>query len=93
MRSIQDIISEQKALVDIHIASYELSYINEHFMSNQDNYYLSEGFGETVKKAKDAVVKFIKAVIQKIKDFVKKCVGSFVCLFRLYYILRKEDCQ
>ena len=77
MRNIYDIIAEQKAMVDINIASYDLQYTNEHFMMNQDTYYLQEGFKDSIKNIVKKVKEFIKKIIQKIKDLYRKVIGFF----------------
>lgn len=71
MRNIYDIISEQKSLVDINIASYDLVYISEEFD------YLQEGVGETIKNAAKKIVEFIKNVIRKIKELISKVLNFF----------------
>lgn len=71
MRNIYDIISEQKALVDVNISSYELVYISEEFD------YVQEGIGEGIKNLVKKIVEFIKTVIKKIKEFISKVVGYF----------------
>ncbi len=77
MRNIYDIIAEQKAMVDINIASYDLQYTNEHFMINQDMYYLQEGFKDSIKNIVKKVKEFIKKIIQKIKELYRKVIGFF----------------
>ena len=71
MRNIYDIISEQKALVDINICSYEMNYIVEEFE------YVQEGIGEGLKNLVKKIIEFIKTIIKKIKDFISKVVGYF----------------
>ena len=77
MRNIYDIIAEQKAMVDVNIASYDLQYTNEHFMINQDMYYLQEGFKDSIKNIVKKVKEFIKKIIQKIKELYRKVIGFF----------------
>lgn len=71
MRNIYDIISEQKALVDINICSYEMNYIVEEFE------YVQEGIGEGLKNAAKKVIEFIKTIIRKIKELFQKMFGFF----------------
>ena len=71
MRNIYDIISEQKALVDINICSYEMNYIVEEFE------YVQEDVGETLKNVGTKIVEFIKTVISKIKELIGKVVNFF----------------
>ena len=75
MKNIYDIISEQKALVDINFASYELDYtINT---INNNDLYVQEDFSNTVKNGAKKVVEFIKAVIEKLKAFFGKVKEYF----------------
>ena len=75
MRNIYDIIAEQKAIVDINIASYDLNHTNNHLISN--DYYLQEGIGEAIKKGAGKVVELIKTIIRKIKELVSNVIGFF----------------
>ncbi len=77
MRNIYDIIAEQKALIDVNIASYDLEYTNKYFIKNQDTYYLNESFGESIKKIIDAFVKFVKKLIRSIKELIQRVFGFF----------------
>ena len=72
MKNIYDIISEQKYVVDVNIASYDLEYVATCFNKNE---YLQEGVGETVKNVAKKVIEFIEAMIKKIKELVKKIIN------------------
>ena len=74
MRNIYDIISEQKAILDINMASYEMNYLNEYFTNNND-LYIQEGIGETLKNLAEKVIQFIKSVINKIKEIAHKLIN------------------
>ena len=71
MRNIYDIISEQKSEIDSKIISYELDFFNISYINNQ---YIQEGFGDNIKEAGKKVIEFIKAVIAKIKEMVRKMI-------------------
>jgi len=75
MKNIYDIIAEQKAIVDVNIATYDLNYTISQFSDYHD--FVQEGFGEAVKNVAKSVVEFIKKIIEKIKELVKKVVGFF----------------
>ena len=75
MRNIYDIIAEQKAIIDINIASYEMNYLNEYFTNNNDDLYIQEGIGDTLKNLAAKVIQFIKAVINKIKEIAHKLIN------------------
>ena len=75
MKNIYDIISEQKAIVDVNISSYDLNYTINHFINHQE--YIQEGFGESVKKMVDGFIKFIKTLIQKLREFIRNIFGFF----------------
>lgn len=75
MRNIYDIINEQKATIDAQLASYDLEYTIEHLQSNE--YYLQEGAGETIKSMVEGFVKFIKSLIQKLREFINRVFGFF----------------
>lgn len=77
MRNIYDIITEQKALIDVKFASYDLEYTNNYFISNQNTYYLQEGFGESIKNFVKKIIDFIKSIISKIRDLVRKFLDFF----------------
>ncbi len=72
MKNIYDIIAEQKAVVDVNIADYDLSMTIGNF-----NNYIQESFGESIKKAAKKVVEFIKKIIAKIKELVGKVLSYF----------------
>jgi hypothetical protein len=72
MKNIYDIISEQKYVVDVNIASYDLEYVATCFNKNE---YLQEGVGETVKNVAKKVIEFIETMIRKIKELVKKIIN------------------
>ena len=72
MRNIYDIIAEQKAIVDVNMAKYDLDYTISQLANNE--YYMQEALGENVKNAINKVVEFIKTVIAKIRDLVKKMI-------------------
>ena len=70
--NIYDIISEQKYVVDVNIASYDLEYVTTCFNKNE---YLQEGVGETAKNVAKKVIEFIETMIKKIKELVKKIIN------------------
>lgn len=72
MRNIYDIIAEQKAVVDVNMAKYVLDYTISQLANNE--YYMQEALGENVKNAINKVVEFIKTVIAKIRELVKKMI-------------------
>lgn len=72
MRNIYDIISEQRLTTEVNIASYDLTYTIEHF---EQNNYLQEGLGESIKNIAKKVIAFINSVINKIKDLVRKFIN------------------
>jgi hypothetical protein len=72
MRNIYDIIAEQKAIVDVNMAKYDLDYTISQLANNE--YYMQEALGENVKNAINKVVEFIKTVIAKIRELVKKMI-------------------
>lgn len=72
MRNIYDIISEQKSEIDSKIISYELDFFNIGYINNQ---YIQEGFGDNIKEAGKKVIEFIKTIIAKIKEMVRKMIG------------------
>lgn len=72
MKNIYDIITEQKYVVDVNIASYDLEYVANCFNKNE---YLQEGVGETVKNVAKKVIEFIETMIKKIKELVKKIIN------------------
>lgn len=75
MRNIYDIITEQKAIVDVNIASYDLEYTANHMIDN--DCYLQEGLGDNVRNIAQKVIEFIKTIINKIKELVNKAIGYF----------------
>ena len=75
MRNIYDIISEQKSIVDITLASYEMNYLNESF--NNKYFYVEEGLGETIKNIGRKVIEFIKKIIESIKEMIKAVINLF----------------
>lgn len=77
MRNIYDIITEQKALIDVKFASHDLEYTVNYFANNQDTYYLQEGFGESIKNFVKKVIEFIKSIINKIRELVRKFISFF----------------
>lgn len=72
MRNIYDIIVEQKAIVDVNIAKYDLDYTISQLANN--DYYMQEALGESVQNAINKVIEFIKTVAAKIRDLVKKMI-------------------
>lgn len=72
MRNIYDIIAEQKAMVDVNMAKYDLNYTVDHFFTND---YLQEGVGDAVKNAAQKVIVFIKTLMAKIKELIKKMLN------------------
>lgn len=75
MRNIYDIIAEQKAVVDINMASYDLNYTISHITNN--DYYIQEGVGESIGNLIKKVIAFIKSLLQKIKDLIKGVINFF----------------
>lgn len=75
MRNIYDIIAEQKSVVDIDMASYDLNYTISH-MANND-YYMQEGLGESIGNLIKKVIAFIKSLLQKIKELIKGVINFF----------------
>jgi ElaB/YqjD/DUF883 family membrane-anchored ribosome-binding protein len=71
VRNIYDIISEQKSEIDSKIISYELDFFNIDYINNQ---YIQEGFGDNIKEAGKKVIEFIKTIIAKIKEMVRKMI-------------------
>jgi hypothetical protein len=72
MRNIYDIISEQKALVDVELCYYELKYLAEEFD------YLQESVSDSLKNMWEKLKKWFIDMINKIKSFFsnsKKSVG------------------
>ena len=78
MRNIYEIISEQKAIVDVNIANYDLMYTTNLFV--KENEYIQEGFGDKVKSIVKSVVEFIKSLIVKIREFVSKLFNFTNCI-------------
>lgn len=78
MRNIYEIIAEQKALVDINISKYDLDYITGYLAESQEEYYLEEGLGESIKNAADKVVAIIKKIIEKIKTMARKVINWLI---------------
>lgn len=74
-RNIYEIISEQKALVDINMASYDLIYTISNI--NDEFTYSAESFGSKVKEIIEKFIQFIKAFLNKIKEFVSKIFNFF----------------
>lgn len=75
MKTIQEIISEQKSFIDLNISKYDLEYTINQFENNE--YYLQEGLGESIQNAGRKVIEFIKKVIQKIKEMIKAVINMF----------------
>lgn len=73
MRNIYDIIAEQKLITDINIYQYEMNYINECFLA--DNEYIEEGIGESIKNIAHKVIEFIKKIINGIKEMARKLIN------------------
>jgi hypothetical protein len=71
MRNIYDIIAEQKAVVDVNMAKYDLDYVVETF--NDYDFYVQEGLGDLGRK----VIAFIKSIIEKIKELIRKVINFF----------------
>ena len=71
MRNIYDIIAEQKAMVDVNMAKYDLDYVVETF--NDYDFYVQEGLGDLGRK----VIAFIKNIIEKIKELIRKVINFF----------------
>ena len=68
MRNIHDIIAEQKYIVDVNIAKYDLDYTINQLVDN--DYYVQEGLGESVKNALNKVIDdyFLNKVIKNEKN-------------------------
>lgn len=77
MRNIYDIIEEQKALVDVNMAIYDLQYTNEFCLENLNMYSVNEGVGEAIKKAGKKAVEIIRSIISAIRNLVGKVTGFF----------------
>lgn len=77
MRNIYDIIEEQKAIVDVNMAIYDLQYTNEFCLENLNTYAVNEGVGESIKKAGKKAVEIIKSIIAAIHNLVSKVTGFF----------------
>lgn len=75
MRNIYDIINEQKSEIDSKIISYELDFFNMRYINNQ---YIQEGFGDNIKETGKKVIEFIKTVIAKIKEMVRKMIDFLI---------------
>lgn len=90
MRNIYDIISEQRLMVEVNFASYDLKYTVEHF---QQNDYLQEGVGESLKKAWETIKKWFINIINKIKSFFSKTknVSSSVSSDDLNKIIKNNN--
>lgn len=78
MKNIYEIISEQKMLVDINIASYDLNHVTNYLIESKDEYYISEGLGENIKNVADKVVTIIKKIIEKIKTMARKVINWLI---------------
>lgn len=72
MRNIYDIIAEQRVITDVNMAKYDLDYTISQLANN--DYYMQEALGENVKNAINKVVEFIKTVIGKIRELVKRMI-------------------
>ena len=77
MRNIYDIIEEQKAIVDVNMAIYDLQYTNEFCLESLNMYAVNEGVGESIKKAGKKAVEIIKSIIAAIRNLVGKVTGFF----------------
>ena len=77
MRNIYEIISEQKARVEMKITSYDLDYTINHLMNQEELYSIQEGLGESLKNLGKKVVEFIKKLIGKIKEMINKVLDFF----------------
>jgi hypothetical protein len=71
MRNIYDIIAEQKAITDINMASYDLNYTIEYFMVDE---YVEEGIGESLRNLGQKIIEFIKTIIRKIGELIRKAI-------------------
>jgi len=72
MKNIYDIISEQKSIIDINIASYNIDYLTNFILESHDICYIEESSGVVQK-----VIEFIKTLIRKIKELINKVVNFF----------------
>lgn len=77
MKNIYDIITEQKALIDVKLTSYELEYVIGPLSESIDEQIIQEGFMDSVKNAIKKIIEFIKAVLRKIKDLIRKFLDLF----------------
>ena len=75
MRNIFDIITEQRLAIDCSLAYHDLEYTILHLSDNQEDYYIQEGLGESVGNIAKKVIEFIKTLIVKIKELVKKVIN------------------
>lgn len=71
MRNIYDIIAEQKTLIDVNMAHYDLKYTVDHFFIND---YIQEGIGESLKNLAVKVIEFIRSLISKIGSLIKRMI-------------------
>lgn len=76
MRNIYDIITEQRSIIDVNIASYDLDHTI--YCLNNNEYYLQEGLGESVKNGASKVIEFINQLITKIRELIKKMINFLI---------------
>lgn len=76
MRNIYDIITEQRSIIDVNIASYDLDHTI--CCLNNNEYYLQEGLGESVKNGASKVIEFIKQLIVKIRELIRKMINFLI---------------
>ena len=75
MKNIYDIIAEQKAIVDVNIASYDLDHTI--CCLNNNEYYMQEGLGDSIKNGAKKVIEFIKQIIAKFRELVRRMINYF----------------
>jgi hypothetical protein len=78
MKNIYEIISEQKEIVDTKLLQYDLDYVANYLIESQEEYYLEESVGESIKNASQKVIEFIKTLIKKIKEMFTKVINWFL---------------
>ena len=77
MKNIYEIIAEQKLIIDINIASYDLQHAYDYVYENNYMTFIQEGLASGVKSIIDKAIEFIKTIIRKIKELVSRIVSFF----------------
>ena len=72
MKNIYNIISYYKNEADVNISRYDLEYTINYF---DNNHYIQEGLGDSIKSAAQKIIEFIRTLINKIKDLIKKMLN------------------